>query len=374
MQSSPQAHSKVKFDNSVKSQFYTTLKKRVDQHFQETQTSPYANSTMIAKSVLLLSLYLVPFVILLVTQPPFGISLLLWALMGLGISGIGMSIMHDANHGAYSKSANINKWMGWTIQLAGVGVTNWKLQHNILHHTYTNVVPLDEDIRDRGVVKLSPHAKAGKAHQFQWIYAFFFYSILTLYWFLLKDFFQYIGFQKSGVNRLSKSENRTMLASLIATKIVYIGCFFVLPVIVLDFAFWEVLCGFICMHLVSGMVLTVIFQLAHSVEGTSHPTIDERGMIANTWAIHQLETTVNFAPNNRWLSWYIGGLNFQIEHHLFPKICHVHYPVIAPIVKQTAAEFGLSYNENPTFFSAVHSHIQSLKRFGKLPDPNDAIG
>ena len=94
----------------------------------------------------------------------------------------------------------------------------------------------------------------------------------------------------------------------------------------------------------------------------------------NTWAIHQLHTTVNFARKNKWLSWYVGGLNFQVEHHLFPRICHVHYPQIAEIVKATAEEFNVPYLENETFGQAIQSHINTLQRFGKLPSWNEAIG
>jgi linoleoyl-CoA desaturase len=131
--------------------------------------------------------------------------------------------------------------------------------------------------------------------------------------------------------------------------------------------------GFVLMHAVSGIVLTVVFQLAHTVEGTEHPLPDEHGTLENSWAIHQMLTTVNFSPNNRWLSWYVGGLNYQIEHHLFPNICHVHYPALAPIVRQTAAEFGIPYLQNDTFGQALKSHINLLHRLGRLPAANEAI-
>ncbi|QRR03264.1 fatty acid desaturase family protein [Dyadobacter sandarakinus] len=363
---------KIKFAAPVKSQFFPTLKKRVDQYFVENNTSRYANKTMVIKTVVLLSIYILPFIVILVAAPSFWVSMLLWLVMGVGISGIGMSVMHDANHGAISQNPVINKWMGYTINLAGAGVMNWKLQHNILHHTYTNVADLDEDIRDRGVVKLSPHGKPGLFNRFQWLYAFFFYGILTLYWVLLKDFIQYGQFIESGVNRQSKAENRRMLIGLIVMKVVYLGFFLAVPVFIFDLDFTHILAGFLLMHFAAGLVLTIIFQLAHSVEGTEHPLPNEAGVIEKDWAIHQLETTVNFSPRNKWLSWYIGGLNFQIEHHLFPKICHVHYPQIAPIVKETAREFGLHYLENESFLDALHSHIRSLKRFG-MPSLNDAI-
>ncbi len=364
---------KIKFAPHEKSLFYPTLKKRIDQYFARTHTSRYANRTMVIKTIVLLSAYILPFVFLLIFNPPFWVGMLLWLTMGAGISGIGMSIMHDANHGAFSKNPTVNKWLGYTINLAGVGLTNWKLQHNILHHTYTNIANVDEDIKDRGVIKLSPHEKVSPVHRFQWFYAIFFYGILTLYWVILKDFIQYYQFIKSGVNRQSRTENRQMLAGLIGLKIIYFSILFVIPVFIFNIPFWQVLTGFLAMHFTAGLVLTVIFQLAHSVEGTDHPLPNDQGVVEQDWAIHQLETTVNFSPGNKWLSWYIGGLNFQIEHHLFPKICHVHYPQIAPIVKQTAAEFGLVYMENKSFLTALGSHIRSLKRFG-TPRLDEAIG
>jgi linoleoyl-CoA desaturase len=365
-------NAKIRFTAQDKSLFFTTLKKRVDQYFNDNQKSRYANKTMVVKTIVLLSSYILPFIALNLLNPPVWAAMCLWLVMGLGISGIGMCIMHDANHGAFSKNASVNKWLGYTINLAGAGVANWKLQHNILHHTYTNVARVDEDIKDRGVIKLSPHDNARPVHRFQWLYAFFFYGILTLYWVILKDFIQYINFIKSGVNRQSQSENRQMLMGLIVMKLIYFSILFLIPTLVFGIPFLQILAGFLLMHFTAGLVLTVIFQLAHSVEGTQHPLPNENGIIEKDWAIHQLETTVNFSPKNKWLSWYIGGLNFQIEHHLFPKICHVHYPRLAPIVKQTASEFGLSYLENPSFLTAVKSHITSLKRFGR-PTMNEGI-
>ena len=363
---------KIKFASADKSLFFPTLKKRVDQYFIDNKKSRYGNRTMVIKTIVLLSAYIVPYLAILIFTPPIWVSLILWLLMGAGISGIGMSIMHDANHGAFSRNPSVNKWMGYTINLAGAGVMNWKYQHNILHHTYTNIADMDEDIKDRGVIKLSPHEHVHRLHKFQWFYAFFFYGILTLYWVVLKDFIQYYHFIRSGVNRQTKPENRQMLIGLVGMKLIYFSIFFAIPTLLFHIPFGQILVGFLVMHFAAGLVLTVIFQLAHSVESAKHPLPNEHGIIAQDWAIHQLETTVNFSPRNKWLSWYIGGLNFQIEHHLFPKVCHVHYPKLAPIVKETAREFGLTYLENRSFFGALKSHIASLKRFG-APSFNDGI-
>ncbi|MFD2247078.1 fatty acid desaturase family protein [Pontibacter ruber] len=363
----------VKFVNKDKSLFFPTLRKRVDAYFIENNLPKTANTAMVVKSVVLLMGYVLPFVALLVFQPAFPLSLLLWLVMGMGVAGIGMSVMHDANHGAFSSSKRVNSMMGHTLNLVGGSAFNWKLQHNILHHTYTNVVEMDEDIQDRLVLRFSPHTKVKFFHQLQWVYAFVFYGLLTLYWVVAKDFVQYKLFIRNGVNANTPAENRAMLLKIITMKVLYFFVVLAVPTLFFAIPFLEVLLGFLLMHFVAGIILTVVFQLAHTVEGTSHPRPDENGTIENDWAIHQMNTTVNFSRNNKLLSWYVGGLNFQIEHHLFPRVCHVHYPGIAGIVKETAAEFNIPYLENKTFMQAVRSHIATLHRFGRLPDINEAI-
>ncbi|MCX2741660.1 fatty acid desaturase family protein [Pontibacter anaerobius] len=364
---------KVKFVSQDKNLFFATLRKRVDAYFKENNIPKTANTAMVVKSVVLLLVYMLPFVAILALQPDLPISLLLWFLMGLGVAGIGMSVMHDANHGAFSSNKRVNFLMGHTLNLVGGSAFNWKLQHNILHHTYTNVVEMDEDIQDRLVLRFSPHTKVKFFHQLQWVYAFLFYGLLTLYWVVAKDFVQYGLFIKNGVNANSAAENRTMLLKIVAMKVLYFFVMLAMPTLLFGIPFVQVILGFLLMHFVAGIILTVVFQLAHTVEGTNHPRPDENGNIENDWAIHQMNTTVNFSRHNKLLSWYVGGLNFQVEHHLFPRVCHVHYPAIANIVKETASEYGIPYLENATFMQAVRSHIATLHRFGRLPDINEAI-
>ncbi|EMR01040.1 fatty acid desaturase family protein [Cesiribacter andamanensis] len=361
----------IKFVATDKNLFFATLRKRVDQHFKDKGISKHANSQMVIKTIALFALYLVPFAVLLSLQPPVWLSMLLWFLMGLGVAGIGMSIMHDANHGAYSSNKKVNELLGYSLNLVGGTAFNWKLQHNILHHTYTNVVHMDDDIADKLVLRFSPHTDVKGVHRTQFIHAFFFYGVLTLYWVLAKDFVQYVQYTRNGVNTNTPAQNAWLLTRIILNKVLYLAAIIGLPVLA-GYSLGVVLAGFMLMHFVAGIVLTVVFQLAHTVEGTSHPLPTEWGTIENSWAIHQMNTTVNFSRHNKWISWYVGGLNFQVEHHLFPQICHVHYPEIAPIVKATAEEFGIPYLENETFMQAVRSHIATLQRFG-LPAMNEAI-
>jgi linoleoyl-CoA desaturase len=370
----PKLKGQVKFVNRDKNAFFATLKKRVDAYFNEAGVSKYANGTLIVKTAVLLLVYAVPFALLLLFQPSFGIALLLWFVMGVGVAGLGMSVMHDANHGAYSSNKTVNFLMAHVLNLLGGNTGNWRLQHNILHHTYTNVTHMDEDIADKLVLRFSPHTEVKRVHRFQWVFAFLFYGITTLYWVTAKDFVQYVKFRKNGVNAGSVAENRWMLVKIIALKAIYLFVFLGVPSLFFGIPFTQVLLGFLLMHFVAGLILTVVFQLAHTVEGTAHPMPDDNGIIENDWAIHQLNTTVNFSRHNKWLSWYVGGLNFQVEHHLFPRISHVHYPALSNIVKSTAEEFGIPYLENKTFGKALQSHVLFLKKLGRLPDLNEAIG
>lgn len=354
----------IKFNSNEHREFFKVLRKRVDQYFIDHNISRYANGKMIFKTLFISALYFVPFIFLLTTPMNIGWQLLSWVMMGFGLAGIGMCVMHDANHGAYSSKAYVNNLLGYTLNLVGGSVFNWKNQHNIMHHTYTNVVHYDEDIADKLILRMSPHTQVKKTHRFQFLYAFFLYGLITIYWALLKDFLQFRNHIAKGVNPQQTKENRITFLRIIGAKIFYFSYTLVLPFFIAPNGFGLWIAGFVLMHLIAGFVLTVIFQLAHTVEGTQHPLADKNGSMENSWAVHQLCTTVDFARNNKLLSFYIGGLNFQVEHHLFPRICHIHYPDIAPIVQQTAQEFGIPYLYNDTFWEAFRSHVRTLQRFG----------
>ncbi|MBC7774287.1 MAG: acyl-CoA desaturase [Phycisphaerae bacterium] len=363
----------IRFISLDKSQFYNTLHARVESYFKENNLSKHANPSVVIKTIILLSAYLIPLFLMSWFQPAFGWSLALWALIGVAMAGVGMSVMHDSIHGAYSANPRINKLLGYTLILLGGAISNWKWQHNTLHHTFTNITHYDDDIADKPGLRFSPHTPLKSAHRFQWLHAVFIYSLTTLYWATAKDFMQFVRYRLIGVNKNTRSQNRVLLAQIIGVKIVYFSIFLALPILA-GIPVLEVVAGFLLMHFICGIILTVIFQLAHSVEETTHPLPNEHGIIENEWAIHQMYTTVNFSRQNRILSWYVGGLNFQVEHHLFPKICHVHYPRIAGIVERTAAEFNVPYLEHKTFGHALRSHFAALRQFGKLPPMDEMMG
>lgn len=356
----------IKFKGHDQSQalFAATLRKRVADYFQERNLPTHGNWEIQLKSAVMLSLYFIPFILLLTVPMNGWLALLSAIVMGFGVAGIGMGIMHDANHGSYSRKRWLNEVMGASIYLLGANVFNWKMQHNVLHHTYTNIEGMDGDINSLGPIRLSEHAPVKKIHRYQYIYAFFLYGLMTLMK-LTKDFWQLHDFNQRGITQAQQRSPRFEMGKMIVLKIVYFALFLGLPLWLSSFAAWEVFLGFFIMHWVAGCILATVFQLAHVVEGATQPLEKTTGHIENDWMVHELETTSNFAPKNRPLGWFIGGLNYQIEHHLFPNISHVHYRKIAYIVEQTANDFGHAYNLKPTFGSALASHVRRLKALGR---------
>jgi linoleoyl-CoA desaturase len=290
-------------------------------------------------------------------------ALLLVFVMGFGEAGVGMSVMHDAAHGALSEKKWVNKLFASTMYLLGSGTFNWKVQHNVLHHTFTNIYGLDQDIETKAVIRLCDHAPLKKYHRFQHIYAFFLYGLMTLSK-LISDFGQLIQFNKSGITKEQNRKPAIELLKLAVSKTIYMCIIIGLPLILTDYKWWQILIAFAIMHTIAGMIMSTVFQMAHVVEGTAQPVPDENGVINTEWAVHELRTTSDFARNNLFLNWYVGGLNFQIEHHLFRNICHIHYRKIALIVEATAKEFGFNYNLKPSFGVALSSHVRRLKDLG----------
>ncbi|MBL7919901.1 MAG: acyl-CoA desaturase [Bacteroidia bacterium] len=355
----------IKFTSTIPNehQFVVELRKKVSNYFKQNNLSPKANDKMVVKTIILLCSYLVPFVILLFLNVPLVLAAALVVLMGIGIAGVGMGVMHDACHGAYSKKHIVNNLLGGSLYLLGSNVLNWKIQHNVLHHTYTNISGFDEDIDDKGPIRLSENKPLKWYHKYQFIYAFIFYGLMTVTM-LTNDFTRLHKYHREG---LLKSQNKKIwneFVKMLLRKVTYLAIIIGLPLLFTNYTFWQILLGFFIMHWTASIILSFIFQMAHVVEGAKQP-LPEINMHVD-WSVHQLNTTADFAPNNKFLSWYVGGLNFQIEHHLFPNICHIHYKNIAPIVEQTAKEFGLKYNIQPTFRSALLSHIYRLKELGKL--------
>lgn len=321
---------------------------------------------MVTKSIVMLSLFLAPIIILnLGLIHEWMMVFLLYLISGIGMAGIGMSIMHDALHGSYSSKKRINQLMGYSINMIGANATIWKIQHNVLHHTYTNVNELDDDLTTPGILRFSPDRKLNFHHRFQHIYAWFFYSLLTLVWVTSRDFTRISQFRKMGFLK-SEPVYRWEVIKAVLWKLTYFGYALILPIILNPISWWIVVIAFLCMHLFTGTLLSIVFQTGHIMPDSKFPKPNSNGLIENNWLFHQMETTTNYAPKSRVFSWFIGGLNYQVEHHLMPHVSHIHYKGLSHIVKSLAEKYDLPYNSKGNFLSAISAHMKMLKHLGTV--------
>jgi linoleoyl-CoA desaturase len=353
---------KIKFINKSKSEFFPVLKQRVDAYFEKNNLSPKANGQMIAKVCIILLAYYGSYALIM-----SGV-LSLWGMFAaalfLGFAGalVGFNVGHDAIHGSFSSKPWVNKLVAYNFYAVGANPYLWNITHNIVHHTFTNIPGVDEDLDQPLVIRLSPDKPKWKIHRFQHIYAFFLYGFASISWVFTKDYRKF--FQKQIGNYDNSKHPVSEYVKLFGFKILYYIVFIALPLYFLPITWWQFAIGFVAMHLVQGLTLALVFQLAHIVEGTHFPEPDTNGHVESAWAIHQMNTTANFARKSPVAFFICGGLNFQVEHHLFPKVCHIHYPEVSEIVKNTAEEYGVPYLESPTFWSAVTSHYRMLQFFG----------
>lgn len=362
-------HSKkqiVKFAPKGKDGFYDALKIRVGQYFEHQNISTYSNTAMYIKTAVMLSLYFIPYIVIVTGAASVSLGLFygMWLLMGAGIVGIGTSVMHDSNHGAYANNKFVNNLLGNVLNVLGGYAPNWRIQHNILHHTYTNIAGLDEDIDAGYILRMSPEKPLRKLHKFQHIYAWFVYGLMNIYWVTAKDYIMLVRYNNNGLLAKQKTTLTKAVLELTALKVFYILYIIVLPIMFSGFAWYHIVGGLIAMHIIAGFSLACIFQPAHVNETSDFAKPDDERKMANSWAIHQVLNTANFAPKNKLVGWFIGGLNYQIEHHLFPHICHIHYSRLSAIVESVAQEYDIPYQVMPTFRSALVAHGKMLKQLG----------
>jgi linoleoyl-CoA desaturase len=357
------AECRIRFSSREAAAFVAEIKGEVAAWFARTGRSEKANAAMVTKTVVLLG-GLVGGYLLLITNTVSGWGAFAVVLgMGVTMAGVGFSVAHDALHGAYSSRPWVNTVVGASFDLLGANGYMWQITHNVIHHTYTNIHGIDEDLTVSPLLRLSPGTEWLPIHRYQTWYAAAAYSMSTLFWVFAKDFKYFL--QKDLGPFKDRRHSAGAIAWLIASKVAYYVYALVLPLIFIEAAWWKILGGFLLIHLTAGVILGVVFQLAHVVEGTDYPLPDAAGEMEHTWMVHEMLTTSNFARANKALSWYVGGLNFQIEHHLFPRVCSIHYPAISEIVRGAAARHGIPYNEHPTFREAVASHWRMLARLGR---------
>ncbi len=353
----------LKFKPKEKQLFVGVLRERINNYFKSQKYSVHANVAMVLRTLFCVTLWAGTYCLLIFGGFSVGVNYLLWAVFGVSVAWVTINVGHDAIHGAYSKRKWAKKLLSHTFNLNGASAYMWGIMHNVAHHTYTNVQGYDEDITPIPVLRLSPWSECKKMHKHQYWYSFFFYGLATLSWVFIKD---YVKFFSSDVGNYNGSKHpKKELFYLFFYKFVFYTLIFVIPFIMIEHAWYYILTGIILSYSISGAYLAIVFMMAHAVESVQFPLPNQEGDIENTWAVHQLYTTANFQGRSMLMGFLTGGLNTQVEHHLFPHVSSIHYRHLSKIVEDTAKEFELPYFNYPTFWSAFKSHIRFLKKMGR---------
>jgi linoleoyl-CoA desaturase len=285
--------------------------------------------------------------------------------LGLAMAAVGFCVQHDGGHKAFSKYRWVNKLTAMTMDLLGASSYLWDHKHNTIHHTYANIANHDDDIDVGWMGRLAPEQRRLWFHRVQHYYLWLLYGFLPIKWQLWDDF-HVVARGRIGPYRFRRPRSTNLLV-FIGGKVLFLSLAFGIPLVL--HPWWQVGLLYAIASLVNGMVLSTVFQLAHVVEEAEFPTPETAtGRIPNHWAVHQVRSTVNFARHNPVLTWFLGGLNYQIEHHLFPRICHIHYPRISRLVESACKRHGLPYNEHRHVFAAVASHFRWLRQMGRPLD------
>jgi len=360
-----QPNARLKFNGSDR--FIRELRQRVDAYFERTGRRRRDCPQMYFKTATILAWFAAAYLLLLLVVTSWWLILPLAVILGVAIAAIGFNIQHDGAHRAYSDRQWVNKIMAHTLDLMGGSSYLWNWKHNTIHHTYTNIEGQDEDIDVGMLARLSPHQKRYPFHRLQGIYLWLLYGFLAIKWHLFDDFYNLIT-ARIGTHKIPRPRGKDLWV-FIGGKAVFFSLAFAIPMLL--HPVWAVLAVYAVAAFVSGVVLSIVFQLAHCVEEADFPAplhTPDGDRMQTEWAVHQVQTTVDFARQNRVLGWFLGGLNFQVEHHLFSRICHVNYPALSKVVEEVCHEFGIRYAANRSLFSALASHMRWLIRMGR-PSP-----
>jgi linoleoyl-CoA desaturase len=341
--------------------FRKRLNQRVDEYFESNKISKRDNAAMYFKTAVILGWVIGAWTFTLFGPEVIWAKIIGCIVLGAGIAGIGFSVGHDANHGGYSSKKSVNRFIGLIYDVIGLSSYLWRFRHNYLHHTFTNILGHDVEIHGDGLVRMTPVMEHKSYQRFQHLFVTVIYAIIPFYWSLADV--HIILFKRKYHDHIVPV-NFKEIFTLLVGKVIWLGLFFIIPMAV-GYNPIQAFIGFSIAYMTYGLLICNVFMLAHVLEPAEFVQPDPlSNSVDDEWAVSQVKTTVDFAPNNAFLNWYLGGLNYQVVHHLFPQVCHIHYPKIAPILAEVCAEFDVQYYVYPTFTEALAANYGLLKALG----------
>ena len=355
--------SKLKLTFPPDAAFQRDLRTRVDAYFADHQLERGATGFMWMKSAFWLALAYGSLLTAGLAPIPAPAAIALYLLAGFGMAAVGFNVAHDGTHGATSSDKRVNTLASYAFDAMGVNSTNWRVAHNLLHHTYTNVPGTDTDLEPGAALRFQPYAKRYPWHRLQQFYCWTLYTLTALIWVYKKDLLQALRpHPKTGARTTAKAWGQ-----IVVGKALHGTVFLGLPLAFGPQHAAVAVGGYVGLMMVGGFTLAIVFQLAHVIEGVRFPRPDDSGRLEHSFFEHEMLTTANFGKS-KLCTFITGGLDHQIEHHLFPTICHIHYPALSPIVAACARDHGLPYLHSGSFFDALASHARIMARLGRGED------
>lgn len=290
-------------------------------------------------------------------------AMLCAATLIVAVTAVATCVMHDANHGSLTRSARLNRLIGYSADLLGASSWMWRFTHNNLHHGNTNVDGVDSDISQAPWARLAPTQPWRRRHRFQHLYMWVLYGFLTMKWLVFGDFSNLLR-GRVGEQPLRQRPRHRDVAVMITGKLAHVLWAIAIPLAL--HPWWIVVSFYVACSWLVGLMLAVIFQLAHCVDRAAFVSADEPRR-ADVFELHQLRTTLDVDTRIPGLRWLMGGLNHQIEHHLAPRVPHTLYPLLARRLRTACAARDLPYHSHPTFVAAVRSHARWLREMGRPP-------
>ena len=348
-----------------KDYFARDLRKRITNYFKENNISQYANLEVKVKAILGYTLWGAVYSLIISDLLSFNLIFLMFGFLTLGFINIflAFNVMHDACHGAFSANRKVNYILGYTMNFIGGNSYLFTKMHNA-HHAFVNIAGIDVTLETHGMFRFTPHEPWEPRHRWQHIYTPVLYALAMIHWVLVKDF-KWMFTETNIGNRKNVKHPMREYFILFISKIVYYSLTLIIPMLVLSAPWYWIIIFWINLHILPSLCFALLFQVTHVYNGTHYPLPDDEGNIENNYFIHVLETTADFSRENKLTTWLTGGINIHIIHHLFPKICHCHYIPLTRIVKQTAEEYGIQYQENKDFLTALRLHMQMLYKLSK---------
>ena len=344
--------------NSRQEEFSKTLRNEVMSYFARFEQSPKGNFWLQVKPIIFLTLMGISYFALVFHTQNFGIGFLWCLVMIFAMGGIGFGFAHDSCHGSFSQSRFWNRVTGCGYDLMGASSYIWRWKHNVLHHGSPNHLEHDPDVQTAPFLRIAGEQPRRSFNRYQHIYFPFLYFFILFRWQLWQDFATYFKGELLG-KKFKRPRGIDFFVFWGAKSFVFFFAF-IYPSFFVPFSHFLLAYAVVMGGL--GIFLGTLIQMAHCTEGVSFESQRAEGILSQEEQVHR---SSNFCPGNWFLTWYSGGLNFQIEHHLFPGIASVHYPKLSGIVREHCAKFGVRYQSYETAAEALSAHINHLKKMGE---------